>query len=296
MAEILKSRFGFLKKNASSPKLDSGSALQSDSDATSGGMERRRETATHVHTAHQNEFASTPPPGVDQDQDDSPSPGSPSLASTKAARDVSGLAGFNLDDLAGQGKASLEAARAEVRRMIADAKAQVQSLHEDAKRQGFAEGKQQAQVDFERRVNEAAESKSTASVATMKNSVAKMQQQLNEWMSAYNDHLNHLIIAATERIVGKKLQDEPELIVRWTADALQATRSATKLVIAVHPDTLVNLGDQFETILQWSELPEQTEVRPDESVAIGDVSIRQTGGEIRAGLTAQIQRLAELLA
>lgn len=311
MAEIIKSRFGFLKKTSPQNSASPANAEPTgDRSATSppsqtpaqDGVERRREVATHLHGAHRNESPTGPSPtgpsqpGLSQ-TNQSPETGSdpPPPAATKAARDVSGLAGFNLNDLANQGKASLDAARAEVRRMLDQAKAEVQAIHDDAKRAGFAEGKQQADVDFQRRVDEAAEAKSKASVATMKTTVAAMQKELNHWMASYNDHLNELIIGATQRIVTRKLEDEPELVVRWTGQALQSTRSATKLVVAVHPDTLVNLGDQFESILQWSELPEQTEVRPDESVAIGDVSIRQTGGEIRAGLTAQLERLKELL-
>lgn len=292
MAEILKSRFGFRKKNAAA-----------DSDAITepaaapprpAGVERRRERADHVHGAH-TESSATGKPATTKPPTTKPPTTKPAPATVKSGGDTSALAAFNLDDLAGQGRAALEEARAQARQILEQAQIDAEQIRQQAKEDGFAEGQQSAAADVDRRIAAAATEQSAASVATMQKTVAAIKTQLNDWMAQYNDHLSRMIVAATEKIVAKKLVDEPEMIVRWTADALATTRSAASLVVAIHPDTLVDLGDQLQSVLDWSELPEQTEIRPDESVAIGDVSIRQTGGEIRAGLSAQIQRLEELL-
>jgi flagellar assembly protein FliH len=42
-------------------------------------------------------------------------------------------------------------------------------------------------------------------------------------------------------------------------------------------------------------LPEKTHIETDETLARDEVVVRQNGGEIQAGLTAQLQRLKELL-
>ena len=68
-----------------------------------------------------------------------------------------------------------------------------------------------------------------------------------------------------------------------------------RLTLAVHPETLAELGVALDQLLAGPDLPEQTHVEPDESVDRNTVIIRQHGGEINAGLTAQLRRLEELL-
>ena len=87
-----------------------------------------------------------------------------------------------------------------------------------------------------------------------------------------------------------------DLLVRWAEEALRSTRSAQRLVVAVHPETLAELGGALDQLLSQSDLPEQTHIEPDESVDRNDVVVRQLGGEINAGLTAQLRRLEEMLA
>ena len=65
--------------------------------------------------------------------------------------------------------------------------------------------------------------------------------------------------------------------------------------MAVNPETLALLGQEFDEMLSMPGMPEQTRVIPDESVAPTEVVVRQTGGEIRAGLEAQLERLSEVL-
>jgi len=74
-----------------------------------------------------------------------------------------------------------------------------------------------------------------------------------------------------------------------------STRSAQRLSVAVHPETLVDLGEKLDQLLASPDLPEATQVVPDASLGRSDVVVRQTGGEIHAGLDAQLERLAELL-
>jgi flagellar assembly protein FliH len=114
-------------------------------------------------------------------------------------------------------------------------------------------------------------------------------------MRQYAQSLTGVALAAAERIIGKQLEREPELLVRWTDDALRSTRAATRLTVAVHPETLAHLGPAFDRLLASPDLPEETIVQADESVAASDVVVRQHGGQIEAGLTAQLARLEDLL-
>ena len=115
------------------------------------------------------------------------------------------------------------------------------------------------------------------------------------WMQQYAESLTQIALAASERIVMQRLESESELLVKWAGEALRSTRASTSLTLAVHPETLAQLGGSFDELLASSDLPEQTHVEPDESVDRSAVVVRQNGGEIRTGLRAQLQRLEELL-
>ena len=102
--------------------------------------------------------------------------------------------------------------------------------------------------------------------------------------------------AAAERIVGRELAIDPQLIVAWADQAVRSTRAASRLTVAVHPETLALLGQSLDEMLASPDLPEETHVEPDASLGTTDVAVRQSGGQINAGLAAQLRRLEELLA
>jgi len=55
------------------------------------------------------------------------------------------------------------------------------------------------------------------------------------------------------------------------------------------------LGRSLDELLAHPDLPEQSVVVPDETLSVGDIVVRQDGGEISAGLDAQLARLREEL-
>lgn len=212
-----------------------------------------------------------------------------------AARDVSGLAGFNLSDLADEGRSQLEQCRAQVRQMLADAEKEAEVIRQDAERRGYQAGEQKAAVDAEQKLQQAAEKRAKESLERIRQAVAQLHASHQAWMQQYTDVLTRTALAAAERIVMRKLDDEPEILVDWAADAVRSTRAATNLAVAVHPETLAQLGPEFDKLLASPDLPEQTHVEPDESVERSGVVVRQRGGSIDAGLSAQVDRLQELL-
>ncbi len=213
-----------------------------------------------------------------------------------AARSVSGLAGFNLSDLADEGRTRLEECRTQVRRMLDDAKQEAETLRKQADQRGYQEGLERAAVDADRKLKDEAEIRARDGLQLIQQAVRQLHQVHEDWMQRYAESLTRIALAAAERIVLQRLDREPELLVKWAGDALQSTRSAASLTLAVHPETLAHLGQAFDELLASSDLPEQAHVEPDESVELDAVVVRQAGGDIEAGLRAQLQRLEELLA
>lgn len=231
-----------------------------------------------------------------------------------------GLVDFNLADIIEQGQQQILKCKAEVEAMMVQAAAEGEQIKQQAKSAGHAEGHKAAAAEIEKRIAVEAEAKAQAQVESLRQTVVQMRTQYDQWMNQYAEVMTATAIAAAERLLRKKVElpnasllavapDPDEMadsqstpspsgdhvLVRWAREALHSTRSAGRLTLAVHPDTLAELGRQFDELLSSPELPEQSVVIPDETLSVGDVVVRQDGGEIRAGLEAQLQRLREEL-
>ena len=215
---------------------------------------------------------------------------------THAARDVTGLAGFNLNDLADEGRSRLEECRRRIHEMLEDARREAEQLRQEAEQKGYEEGRQRAAKEAEEQLRVQSEERARDGLKLLSQAVQQMHRSHEQWMQQYAQSLHQTALAAARRIVQHRLDQEPELLVQWAAEALMFTRSSTEVVLALHPETLAKLGPAFDHILHSSELPERTTIEPDETVAIDAVVVRQDGGEIETGLSSQLQRLEELLA
>jgi flagellar assembly protein FliH len=144
-------------------------------------------------------------------------------------------------------------------------------------------------------LQQAAEKRAEESLQRMHEAVAGLHQSYGQWMEQYAESLVAIALAAAERIVRRELQTDHALLLKWTDEALRSSRTASRLTVAVHPEMLAELGQALDELTASPDLPEQTHVEPDQSLARSDVVVRQTGGEIRAGLHDQLARLEELL-
>ncbi len=217
------------------------------------------------------------------------------IETSAAAREVSGLAGFNLSDLANEGRSQLEQCRIQVRKMLATAQQESEAIRRAAEERGYQAGEEKAAVDADKKLQAAAEVRAKDSLKLIRDAVTQLHTNHENWMQQYAEVLTRTALAAAERIVMKRLDQEPEILVRWAAEAVRSTRASASLAVAVHPETLAQLGSEFDKLLASPDLPEQTHVEPDESVDRQGVVVRQQGGSIDAGLAAQLDRLQELL-
>ncbi|TWU45946.1 flagellar assembly protein H [Novipirellula aureliae] len=214
---------------------------------------------------------------------------------SEASRKVSGLAGFNLDDFADQGRIRIEQCKAEIQNRFDEARKEAELIRKQAHEKGYAEGLEKAARDSDQRVKQEAEMLASQSLATIHEAVKQLHETYDRWMQEYRDSLSAIAISASEKVIKGKLGKDAGILLSWADEAVRSTRSATRLTLAVHPETLANLGQAFDDLLASPDLPEQTMVEPDESVAIDSVVVRQPGGEIRAGLEDQLDQLRELL-
>lgn len=212
-----------------------------------------------------------------------------------AAQQSSAIAGFNLSDLADEGRTRLEQCRLQVQQMLAKAQCDVDGIHKAAEERGYQQGLERAAVDAQTKLQSEAEQQAKSSTQVMQQAVKQIHDTHSEWMESYGSILNQTALAAAEKIVQRRLEVEPELLVTWAKEAMHSTRAAMSLTLVLHPETLAQAGPAFEAMVRSPGLPEKTHIETDESLDTNDVVVRQDGGEIQAGLAAQLQRLQELL-
>lgn len=219
------------------------------------------------------------------------------------------LAGFNLDDLVHTGQNQIEQTRVRIDEMLAEARLQAEAILIEAEARSHGDGLRRAEQEVAARVAREAESKAREQVQLLTRGVAAMRQSYNDWMRQYADVLTETALAAAERLTRSQLtlpsqrsgtvapavEAQEHLLVTWAREALHSTRSSTRLVLAVHPDTLAELGQHLDELLADPNLPEESTVMPDENLDVGDVVVRHDGGEILAGLADQLRRLREEL-
>ena len=212
-----------------------------------------------------------------------------------AASSPSGLAGFNFEDLSQQARRQLDVSRQEAERLLETAKSEIATLRQQAYDEGLRAGRQAAHSEAEdklRRGIDARVGEHGAAVRAMVQQIASVHEQ---WLQSYADSFVSTVIAVSERVIRGRLDREPEVIARWAAESLAAARSANRLTVAVHPETLAELGQSLDDLLRHPGLPDETSVIPDESVPKAGVVVRQVGGEVIATLETQLERLREAL-
>lgn len=208
---------------------------------------------------------------------------------------MTGLAGFNLDDFAQAGVRHLKAVEAEAAAILQRARQEAEAIRqravEEGQATGYAAGMETAAEEIRQQVAvEVAERIPALEAATQQ--ISDVQEA---YLSEYRRLLVSTVLAATERLVLSRLDREPEMIERWAEVALTASKTASRLTIAVHPETLVQHGETFERLLTAPGMPEDSRIEPDESVEPSGVVVRSEAGVVEMTLSRQLERLDAML-
>lgn len=206
-----------------------------------------------------------------------------------------GLAGFNLEDLAAQARQRLDDCQHQIASLRQQAEVEAKRIRQAAHQEGLKAGRAAAAAEADAKLRQAVERRVGEHAAAVQAMVQEIADVHQRWLQDYAETLVSLVVAICERVMRAKLQREPEIIARWTADALTAARSAQRLSVALHPETLAQLGATIDQLVRSPGLPEETTILADDSVPPDGVVVRQAGGEVVATLQSQLDRLRELL-
>lgn len=202
---------------------------------------------------------------------------------------------FNFDDFAAAGVRRLKAAETEAARILEAARIEAAQIKQKAKAEGLAEGLAATAKESDARVAAGVTREVAKRMPVLEETAKQIGAAEQDYLDEFRETLIATSLAAAERIVRGRLEREPELLTRWAAEALQAAKTARRLVVAVHPETLVAHGEALEQLLTAPGLPEETRIEPDESVEPAGVVVRREGGTVDLQLKQQLARLDELL-
>lgn len=207
----------------------------------------------------------------------------------------SGLAGFNLDDFASNSRQLIVQAQQEAARVIAQAEIKATEIAEKAAVEGRAKGIAEGKKTIEDEITKRVAGEVQRRLQVLEKTSQQLTQQTSEWLEQYASTMTQTAIQVAEKVIMTRLESEPEVVVRWTEQALRHARSARSLVVAVHPETLVKLGEPLEALLRSAGVPDDTRLEPDESLEPFGVVVRQLGGSIDSQLSSQLESLARQL-
>lgn len=211
------------------------------------------------------------------------------------ASGMEGVAGFNLDDFAEAGVRHLKAVENEAARILADARQEAAKIKQQAQQDGFQQGLKDAEKEAANRVKAGVDQEVAVQLPMLESVVQQLSDTEQKFLESFQECLLGTVLAATERVVLARLEKEPEVLTRWAESAINAAKTARKLVVAVHPETLVSHGEKLEMLLAAPGLPEDVRIEPDESVEPAGVVVRCEGGIVEMTLSNQLERLDEML-
>lgn len=205
------------------------------------------------------------------------------------------MANFNLDDFAAVGARHVKAAEAEAARLLAVAREEAEAIKKQAHAEGRAAGLAAAAKEAEAKVTAEVKRQVESRMPVLEQTARQIGELEETFLDEFRGTLVATSLAAAERIVRARLEADSEIVVRWAAEAIQAAKTARRLVIAVHPETLVAHGESLEQLLTVPGLPDDSRIEPDESVEPAGVVVRREGGMVDLQLNEQLARLGELL-
>ena len=169
-------------------------------------------------------------------------------------------------------QAILEEAQREKERILAEAQREREELLVKTREQGRQEGLAQATEILLR---------------------AKMQA--GEMLGTYEKDVIALALRMAEKIIGRSLEKDPELIVELCASAIDNLRSARAMVLRVHPKTAAVLRAKKPVLMELIGRAVDLAIKEDPEVAPVGCIVQTEFGTVDAQLPTQLEMLQNIL-
>lgn len=166
----------------------------------------------------------------------------------------------------------IEAAKAERERILAEAQAEREKLRAEARDQGRQEA-----------------------LAQSTEIILRAKMQAGEILGSYEKDVIALALRMAEKIIGRSLEKDPDLMVELCASAIENLRSARSMVLRVHPKTAAVLRAKKPVLMELIGRAVDLAIREDPDVAPVGCIVQTEFGTVDAQLPTQLEMLQNVL-
>ena len=231
---------------------------------------------------------------------------SPRILKVDEARNLAAQSNFNFQDIREKCEAFLAQTRQKAEEVIVNAQQEAELLRAKAIEEGREEGKQLGLQDAKKQVeieaNQIAETRVQQelekTIPALNEAAQQLRQEQQNCLVRWEEDGIGLAIAIAEKIIRKKINTQPELIIERVIDLLSLTVGNTNIQIHLHPndaEIITNAGIVVSNLSGNENASTNRQIIPDETLLPGDCKIRTTHGMLDATIVEQLNQIANEL-
>ncbi len=152
-----------------------------------------------------------------------------------------------------------------------------------------------AEDEREAALAEAREAGKQEGLAQMTELLVRARQEAAALIERNEEELVRLALVCAERIIGRALELDANLILEIATQAIESVRQQRELVLRVHPDDALRLRNSRKKLMDLLGRTKDIAVREDPEIERGGCIIETENGTVDAQLSTQIRMLEAAL-
>ncbi len=210
---------------------------------------------------------------------------------------------FNYEDLKARCEQYLESVREQTRQMLVQAQEEVNQIKKQAGEQGRQEGIAQGLKEAEKQNNQAVQKKAQQIVQKKIQNVVPLLQQASQQLehekqaclSRWESQAIELVIAITEKVIHRSLNQTPEIVKERIEEVLKLTVGNSQITIRIAEEDMETLEEFQETVIGTLSQHANVKLIGDTNFTSGDVVVTTEHGVVDARIKTQLERIADEL-
>jgi flagellar biosynthesis/type III secretory pathway protein FliH len=209
---------------------------------------------------------------------------------TPSGRTVQPVA-FSFSDMRGQASDYLGTVRTEAAKIVQQAHQQAEQI----RRQAEVEGRRAAEAAIERVLDERVGKRMQTLLPALETLLVEMNNTKAQLLERWEQSSLHVATAIAERIIRRKVVQDPQITLDLIADALRLAAGMTEITLHISPTDYENLGTQITRLANTVGHLAPSAVVADDQVSPGGCIVRTKFGEIDGQIESQLKRIEEEL-
>ena len=196
---------------------------------------------------------------------------------------------FNFADMRGQADDYLETVRREAAKIVQQAHSQAEQI----RRQAESAGRKAAEAAAERTLEEKIGKRMNTLLPALEQLFVQINDAKGELLANWERSALHVITLVAERVIRRRLANEPEIALDVISDALRLAAGSVDITLHVNPGDYENLGQQIARLAATLCRLAPSQIIADPEISAGGCRVATTFGEIDEQIEAQLRRIEQ---